>query len=851
VSALVVWVFVGFVSVIRADVLKFPADRPADIKHIKLDLRVDIPKKVAGGTATIDLVALRELSSIRFDAVDFEVASVTITRGGNRTDVKHLNDGESIMLLLSDHPLADGEEVTVVIDYAVVDPKSGLHFFGPSEDEPDTPFVVWSQGESITNRYWIPCFDHPNEMQTTEIVVTVDSGNTAISNGRLVDKKDNGDGTSTFHYLQDKPHAIYLVTLIVGEFHKEQDTWRGKPVVYYVPKDRAADVRRSFDNTVRMLEHFSNTFGIEYPWEGYTQTCVHGFGGGMENTSATTLGTRTLHDARAHLDRSSDGLVSHELAHQWFGDLVTCKDWAHLWLNEGFATYATAVWSEYDLGRDEYDYQIYGNMKGALRGAKEKPVVDRAYENPGEMFDARSYPKGSSILHMLRERVGDADFWGSVQAYLKAYAHTPVETSDFRKIVESTTGRSLERFFHDWTRRAGAPDVNASYAWDEDEGLAEITITQRQDDEPFHFPMVIEFYFEGAKTKTIRRDITEKEERFYVPMSESPRMALFDPAMAVLMEFEAKKPRDLWVTQLAEAPRMMSRIRAAQYFGKAGSKRDIEVLSAALGAEPFWGVGVEIVTALGKAGGDAARDALLAHLSIEHPKVRREVVETLGAFHKDAAVIDALHALIQKGDPSYSVEAEAIEAYGKLQPTGAGTLLTSLLDRDSDQETIRSSALRALGELEEDSGFDVLLTWTKAGKPRECRMAAVSGLSSLHERAVLTEAQTARAVDSIAACATGDTRYLKRTAIGALRDMGESSRPVLPVLRAIAANDPSDRAREAADKAIEKILSGQPAQVQVEELRKELDKLREDNERMQDQLEKVKAKGETEAATTS
>jgi len=842
---------VGFASWARAEELKFPADRPADIKHIKLDLKVDIPKKIAGGTATIDLVALRDLSSIRFDAVDFEVAGITMTRNGERRDVKYLNDGNSITLLLSGTPLKEGDAATVVIDYAVIEPSSGLHFFGPTDDEPDAPYVVWSQGESITNRYWIPCFDNPNEMQTTEMIVTVAAGNTAISNGRLLGKKENADGTWTFHYLEDKPYAIYLVTLIVGEFYREQDTWRGKPVVYYVPMDRAADLRRSFDNTPRMLEHFSNTFGVEYPWDGYTQTSVYGFGGGMENVSATTLGLRTLHDERAHLDVSSDGLVSHELAHQWFGDLVTCKDWAHLWLNEGFATFASAVWDEYDLGRDEYDYDIYGDMKSAVRGAKEKPVVDRAYESPGEMFDARTYPKGASILHMLRERVGDGDFWGSIKTYLETYAHTPVETSDLRKVFENHTGRSLERFFHDWTRRPGAPEVKASYAWDEDDGLAEITIKQTQKDDAFHFPMVIEFHFADAPTKTLRREIAEKDERFYVPLPKSPRMVLFDPALAVLMDFTVTKPRDLWATQLAEAPRIVSRIRAAQYFGKKGSKQDVALLSKALAAEPFWGVGAEIAGALGEAGGDAGRDALLAHLSIEHPKVRREVVDALKSFRKDEAVLDALRGLIQRGDPSYRVEAAAIQTYGILQPTGAGEWLASLLDRDSHQETIRSAALRAMGMLEDDSAFETLITWAAPGKPSQCRIAAISGLSSLNERAVLTEAETARAVDAIAACAQTDSRWMKRSAIGALRDMGASSRAALPVLEAIAAHDPSDRAREAAEKAVEKIKSGQPAQVQVDDLRKELDKLKKDNKRMQEELDKVKAKREAEAATTS
>ena len=200
---------------VRADEpLRVAGDRPADILHVKLELKVDIPAKTVEGTATIDLVALRELHSIKFDAVDFEVAGVKLARGeGRAVPVKYLNTGESIEILLGDRPLNMNSRATVTIEYSLDNPKSGLHFYAPSEAEPDTPYIVWSQGESITNRYWVPCFDHPNEMQTTEMIVTTTEGNEVISNGRLVSKKKNRDGTITFHWLQDKPHVSYLLEI--------------------------------------------------------------------------------------------------------------------------------------------------------------------------------------------------------------------------------------------------------------------------------------------------------------------------------------------------------------------------------------------------------------------------------------------------------------------------------------------------------------------------------------------------------------------------------------------------------------------------------------------------------------
>lgn len=828
---------------------RFAADRPVDIKHIALELKVDVPAKQVAGAATINLNALREVNSVRFDAVDFNVDKVMVARGeGPPAPADFRNDGESIEVFFGDQPLSERTSAKIHITYSITDPKSGLHFFGPSEAEPDVPYVVWSQGETIDNRYWVPCFDHPNEMQTTEMKVTVAAGNEAVSNGRLLKKTENKDKTTTFHWLQDKPHVAYLMTLVVGEFYMEQDTWRGKPVTYYVPPKHKDDLRRSFANTVKMLELFSNLTGVEYPWDKYAQICVEGFGGGMENTSATTLGPRTLHDARAHLDFSSDGLVAHELAHQWFGDLVTCKDWAHTWLNEGFATYLDAIWSEHDLGRDEYDYEMFGNMRRAIEGGKKAPVMDKRYEDSGDMFDSRSYPKGGSILHMLRHRVGDMKFWASVKRYLTEHAYQTVETSDLRQAFEDETGRSLERFFFDWTERAGAPNVSVSYDWADEDKLAKVVVKQSQESEAFHFPLEIEFHFDEGQPKLLRGDVTEKEHRFYFPLPKRPKMVLIDPLQAVLMELKEQKGRDLWKEQLKNGPHVIDRIRAAANLGKSKNDKDTEMLGSALMTEKFWGVGEEIAKAIGKAGGDKARDVLLAGLSVEHPKIRREVVEQLGSFHRDEKVMEALRAIITKGDASYRVEAEAVSSYAKLQPPDAGTFLPTLLERPSHGEQIRSAALSGLGRQPDAAGLDTLLQWTSRGKPRECRQAAMRGLSTLAKNVHLPEATLERIVDTLLESVEGEQRRMLGSVISTLRELGNDARPALPALSALAANSPEERIRKSAKDAVEKITVAAPEQVQVKELRDELAKLKDESKELRKRLEKLEAKSDKNAA---
>ncbi len=833
-----------FLSVVLSpawgDPIHFAKDRPVDMHHIRLTLNVDLIKKHVDAAASLDMTALRDVTSITLNAVDFNVTQISLTNSeGYVRQVEYINNGEHINILLGDNILRKGDSATISIQYSITDPKTGLHFFAPTDAEPKIPLQVWSQGESITNRYWVPCFDHPNEMQTTEMIVTAADTNEVISNGKLLSKKNNGDGTATFHWLQDKPHVSYLMTLIVGEFFKQEETWRGKPVRYYVPTDRKDDIKRSFGNTTRMLDFFSEKFGVEYPWDQYAQICAEQFGGGMENTSATTLGSRTLHDERAHLDFSSDGLVSHELGHQWFGDLLTCKDWEHLWLNEGFATYSTAIWYEYDLGRDAYDYDIFKDMRRGYKGGKDKPIVDRNYKHPRQMFDSRAYPKGASVIHMLRHRLGDDVFWRSIKQYLTEYAHKSVETSDFRQVLETVSGRSMERFFHDWTQTPGAPAVSVNYKWNEEQKLAELTVKQTQEADAFHFPLELTFHFEEASTLTLRREITEKKHRFLIPLKQHPTMVLVDPNQAVLMELKQKKGRDLWEAQLSKAEHVVCRIRAAQHFGESGSDRDIELLHEAIQKEPFWGVGVEMAEALGEAGGDDARDALIAGLQLSHPKVRRECADQLGSYHKDEAVISALYTLIHRSDPSYRVEAAAIRSYGDLQPDGASSFLATLLDRDSHRDQIRSSAIHSIGAQPEASGLDVLIEWTRRGKPRFCRTAAISALSELHENNRLSDSQIKKIINAVTASMKGEHRWIQNAAISTLRDMGDDSRPALSVLRALAANDPEMRIRDAAEKAIEKITDSAPKQLQVSELRETVEELRSELDDMKERMEKA------------
>ncbi|MHC4550685.1 MAG: M1 family aminopeptidase [Planctomycetota bacterium] len=823
---------------------RFAADRPLDLRHLKLEARVDLAHRTLKGRATLEMGALRDVATIRLDAVRLEIQRVAVLRGNpaQPQPAEHAHDGEVLEIHLP-RPLRRGEPAQVIVDYACVRPEAGLFFQGPTEADPDTPYQAWSQGETIDTRHWIPIFDHPNERLTSELIVTVDGDLQVLSNGKLVAAERDG-ATAVWHWRQEQSHVPYLITLVVGKFDVIAERWRGRTVDYWVPPGRKGDIMRSFEKTRRMLDFFSDRIGVEYPWAKYTQVVVEQFRyGGMENTSATTLNERTLHDERAHLDFRSDGLVAHELAHQWFGDLLTCRDWAHTWLNEGFASYFEALWAEHDLGPDEFRHNLLGKLRGAL-SAKRLPIIHRAYGHPWDQFDSRAYPKGAWVLHMLRHRLGDDVWWEAINRYVERHAHTTVETVDWRKAVEEVSGRSFERFFHDWTARPGHPVVEVRHRWHAQDKLAEVRIRQTQKEPAFHFPLKLEYRFAKVpRAFTVTHDVTKKDLRFFVPLPARPALVRVDPAFSVLMDLKEHKGRDLWLRQLREDENPVARTRAAEHFGRSRRDPDRKALADALGKEGFWGVQAEIAKALGESGGTVSRDVLLQALSLEHPKARRAVVNALGKFKDDETVATALEGLVRHGDASYYVEADAVAAWARLRPADALVRLRPLLVRDSHNEVIRSAVLRGLGEQEDPAATDLLLQWTQRGRPRPCRRAALEALEALAKSGRLEEAQVNRVVETVRGClGPSEHRGIKTQASQTLRALGEQATPALSALEALEAHDPNPNVRRQAKETIEKIRSGAPPRLELTRLRDELRKLREANRKMQDRLDRLDRK---------
>ena len=798
------------------------ADRPVDMRHIQLDLAIDIPGKTISGKAILIFRPLRELTTLELNAVGFEVAEVRhVSQDGSAmAPLEFINTGQKLLLTFP-QVLNKGEEHHVLVRYAVRKPKSGLHFFSPSKDEPQIAEMVWSQGETTDNRYWFPCLDHPNERQSTELIATVPRGMEVLSNGRLVSRQVSSDGKSErFHWLQERSHVAYLVTLVAGRFTIHRETWRNRPVLFYVPleyKHDAETVQATFALTRNILEFFSENFAIEYPCEKYAQLVVEQFtAGGMENTSATTLYDAVMHDPRSLADSDPDWLISHELGHQWWGDLVTCKDWAHLWLNEGFATYCEVLRAEHSGGADERDYRLYQKSASARSGAAQsRPIIDRHYPNPGSMFDTRAYPKGGWVLHMLRRELGDEDFFRGLQRYGTAYAFRTAESADFRQSLEESTGRTLERFFYDWTERPGSPVLEVSTDYKADDKLVRIALKQTQKEDQFEIPVMVELQFQSAAGTTqspitIERRMTEKELVLYVPSAHRPSNVRIDPQFSILAEIKEKKSRDLWVAQLSATNTVPEQLRAIKHFADSKTDADRELLEQVLAGERFYGVQIAAAEGLGKSGEDLSRDLLLKHLNHSEPRVRRAVVVALGKFARDQKVAQALAERWKAGDSSQAVTASLIGSWSAVTEEIPWDVIAAALAQESHGQAIRSAAAKAVARSNDERALATLLELTQPENHRTVRITAIESLPTWLLLKEHSAAQRKQSVDRLTElCQQGRPR-VRREAVEALGRLGKWSEPSRGVLVSIAEQDVDSRVRERAAEAI-KQLSEQAA----------------------------------------
>jgi aminopeptidase N len=824
---------------------QYARDRSFAVEHLTLRVRLDLDARSVSGEATL---AVRRIDpharELALDAVSFEALGVArVDDGGTAHAATFRYDGESLRVDLGD--VGDGATTTLTVRWNCT-PRRGLYFLGPDAAVPSRPRQVWSQGQDQDNRHWFPCLDHPGVRARTDVVVTVPAGLFALSNGLLVSRTENADATVAFHWRLAEPHPAYLVMLAVADFEEEHDEVDGLPVSYFALRGSGAHLRRSLGRTPEMIRLFSQRLATPFPWEKYAQVVVSDFiFGGMENTSATTLYERALVDERAALDADTDALVAHELAHQWFGDLLTCREWTHAWLNEGFATYFEHVWREHCDGRDDYLYEIEHGLDAWSDedGARyRRAVVDNRWAAPIDLFDRHLYQKGGVVLHALRERLGEEPFWRGVRLYVARHRGGPVETRDFLRAMEDATGRSLEAFFEQWILRPGMPSLALSASWEA--GVLALTIEQRG--EVFHAELPVDVV---TASGTMRHRVTLRaaKETYSLACASAPSRVVVDPDIALPGRVDNGLSTAWLVAQLASDERAAPRWRAARALGRRNVPEAVRALASALTGDAFWGVRAECAGALAEQRSQAALDALLAAPVDGDPRVRRVVVRALGAF-RDGRAADRLLADLDRDEPSWLVEAERLRGLGRTRDPRAFAPLVAALSRTSWSDVLRTGALDGLAALRDARVLPHLLEHVRYGTPSASRRAALAGLAAARE--LTADAPLlARIRETLGDQLDDFDPNVAIAAVVALRDLRQRS--VVPLLERVTHRSLDGRVRRRAREALRDLGVALAEDAAVPALRDELEKLREEMRALRDRLGAMEAKQATTASTST
>ncbi len=664
--------------------------RNYDQQHIRLVLKFDFEKEIVYGLATLSVIALEnEFQELVLHSQIDQILAVKI----NEQKLKFLQKNGLLIIKLNRIYRA-GERVEVEIEYQT-NPSNGLFFFYPTLQEPQIPYQIWSQGQGENNRYWFPCFDSPGDKLSAEIIAKVPGEFQVISNGKLLKVFENPrTKEKTYHWKMNYEQVSYLISIIVGKFNTISDTLNGIPLNYNIPSDRENDnVDLIFGCTPSIMSFFSNNI-YPYPYEKYDQTPVYDFKhGGMENVSATTLNYRIFHDQQAVPNYSPETLIAHEMAHQWFGNLVSVRDWPHFWLHEGFATYFTDLYFENQYGANEFRIRRLEQDRSYLDERSNFPIsaikAKRSPYVPVDFSGRTVYTRGAAILHALRFEVGDEIFLKGIRQFLEKYKYKSAVSEDFRREMELASQNDLSQFFQQWVYGAGHPQLSVSWGWIDSTQNVLLNVRQTQPttevSDVFHFPVPVEITAGLQKMRVILA-ITQREQQFRYHLPQKPEMICFDKGYWILKELNFPKSFQELRYQLFFDDDIIGRVLAAEQLTSFGEKA-IPVYEKAFIREQFYAGRIAMVKSLGKIGTPAALNILKQAAQDADPRVRETTMQEMARFSGDE-VVKLLYQQFHDDEKDY-VRAEAVKSLAIINPPGNFELLKSALKINSHNNVIR------------------------------------------------------------------------------------------------------------------------------------------------------------------
>ncbi|UQA76060.1 M1 family peptidase [Sphingobacterium siyangense] len=627
-----------------------------NLVHTKLDVRFDYTNQFLNGKEWVTLKPhFYPTDSLRLDAKGMDIKQVSLVNGSQLIPLKYTYDDHSILIKLDRNYVAK-EQYTVYLDYtakpnllkvqgsAAINDAKGLYFINPDERMPNKPRQIWTQGETEASSAWFPTIDRPNQKTTAEISMTVLDNYVSLSNGVLSKQQKNNDGTRTDTWTMDLPHAPYLFMMAVGDFKIYQDKYNNIPVDYYLEPKYAPYAKDIFGKTPAMMDFYSKTLGVPYPWNKYAQiVCRDYVSGAMENTSATLHGEHVQKTKRELLDDNQEGTIAHELFHQWFGDLVTAESWSNLTMNESFATFGEVIWREHDGGKDRGDKSRFEKLQSYLKSTKngKSPTLARYYYHDKEdMFDNISYAKGSLILYALKEQMGDEAFYQSLKKYLTDNSFKTGEPQQLRLAMEEVTGKDWAPYFNQWYYQGGHPILKITTRNGENSVILNVAQIQDSTVQTFQLPLAVDIYTKNGKIRQTFQ-LNRRNAQFMIPLPAAVEFIDIDPEKTLVGQIQIDKSDADYLYQYEHAPSFANRVGAIAY----ASKNPTNTISQQI-----------LTKALADTDADLAATAIQG-LDLSNPAMRKSAEKTILALAEksEASVIraSAIQKLAQTKDKKY------------------------------------------------------------------------------------------------------------------------------------------------------------------------------------------------------
>lgn len=741
------------------------------------------------------------LRVVPFNSVGLQYSSVSVNGAPARYNVAN----NHLYVNLA-RPAKASDTLAVETKYSVT-PARGIYFIRSDKYYPNYQPEIWSQGEAEDNRLWFPTWDEPNQKTPVEQIITVQNGWRVTANGHLKSyKSTNAD--STWDWVEPAPMSTYLIAFSAGPY-RELHTLTGKtPVDSFTS---AADAQWSslcFGRTNQMVAYFQQIIGVPYPWEKYDQTAVERFtAGGMENASATTQTELAIHPPQYDLEKSCDGLVSHELAHQWWGDDVTMSDWANVWINEGYATYFQELWFQHYFGEAEFQYQRYHAQQSYFGETKRywRPIVEYTYADALDSFDSSGYPRPGQVLHMLRWMYGDQRFFHALRDYLLAYRHKNADTHQFFVAIEKSLGENLDWFENEWFHRAAYPQFTVKESYDPKAQTLTLDVTQKNHDgKPFRMPIDIGVWIAGSTSSRLpfgasnvaRLSANANHQVVTIPdVPSKPVMVLFDYNNNVMRGLDDDKSVADLGYQAIHAPYLGDRLWAIGNLGKAKGKNKPAAagfIRQVVTADPFYGVRVDALDAAG-----ALDEAETVRLAL-HDKDPRVVIaagsEVENLDHPSSAALEKdLKTLTASSNPL--IAQAALRGLGATKMAGAYAILVAGLNRHAFREPIASGALTGLANLGDFRAVPLIKARTAYGVNESERLDAIAALGTIAKK------KPALAENTLIALAEHDPYFRARSS--AVRALGRlNQKSAIPALQRVEAHDTEPGIQSAAWDAI-------------------------------------------------